>query len=385
VDMIWPELQKTRLDMVSYLQEKMRSGYERYLDEQKLEWEGGLLKTYLIEADVVEKTKDSHNQILSFLKKQSEIFNYHTEELNEENFFALVGKSRLGRQQKFDVYYADASDHRFWIVYTIGHSYRTDRFIDKLVCNSTKLDNAWFPMQFLSNIASTKGFFSGLGGRFNDSPFIKEEENQQRISMKLWGNLAKDVFEAFQSSYALRKMFSLSNVRVKRYLSKDESITDDVSFYGKITSTGQSFATHSDLIAEIYRNEYRTKIVEIIEKELAIGISQGKAASLKGDPIFIKFNRTIVNLEGFVKSLFSGISPFRLWGLQEMIGDDFARVYAVDLHVGRPLTFEIFPDAIRIFLPVGTCGNTIARFFTLFQHHYDSSADLSGGEYEHLF
>ena len=32
-----PDLQRTRLDMVYHLQDRMRSGYERYLDEQKLE------------------------------------------------------------------------------------------------------------------------------------------------------------------------------------------------------------------------------------------------------------------------------------------------------------------------------------------------------------
>ena len=56
--------------MASYLQDKMRSGYERYLDEQKLEWEGGLLKTYLVEADIVEKPTDSHNEQSGIFARQ---------------------------------------------------------------------------------------------------------------------------------------------------------------------------------------------------------------------------------------------------------------------------------------------------------------------------
>jgi hypothetical protein len=386
MNMLKPELHKTRLDMVSYLQDKMRSGYERYVDEQKLEWEGGLLKTYLVEADVLQGSRDSHYQILSFLRTQSQRFGYFAEELDEENFFALVVRSHVARQAKFDVYYVDASDYRFWVLYTVAHSNRTDHFVAKLVTNSTKLDSAWFPMQFLSDVAKTKGFFLGLGGRFNNTPFVKEEDDQLRISMKLWGNLAADVFEAFRNSTRLRKMFCLSGVRIKRYLRSEESITDDISYFGKITSIGQSFASHADLVATVYKREYRAKIVEVIEKELAIGAMPDQGiASLKGEPIFLTFGRSIVDLAAFTKALFSGTSPFRLWGLQEMVGNDFARVYAVDLHLGRPLSFEIFPDAIRIFLPVGTCGNSVARFFTLFQHHYDSSAELSGGEYEHLF
>lgn len=386
-DMIKPELRKTRLDMVYHLQDRMRSGYERYLDEQKLEWEGGLLKTYLVEADIVDKTSDSHNQILSYLRTQAENFNYSAEELEEENFFALVTRSRLGRQVKFDTYYIDASDHRFWVVYTVGHSTRTDKFMDKLVTNSTKLDNAWFPMQFLSKLVE-RGFFNGLGGRFNNDPFTKEEDDQLKISLKLWGNLAKDVFDAFQKSERLRSVFSLSSVRLKRYLKgTDESITDDINFYGKVTSMGQSFDSHLDLVNGFYREEYKAKIVQVIEKELSIGfddISTG-VALLKGEPIFVKFSNRIFDIERFTRTLFSGTTPFRLWGLQQIVKKDFARIYAVDLHLGRTLTFEVFPDTIRIFLPIGTCGNTIARFYTLFQHHYDSSAELLGGKYDNLF
>lgn len=385
--MIRVELRRTRLDMASYLQEKMRTGYERYLDEQKLEWEGGLLKTYLVEADVISKPSDYHNQILSFLSKQSELLRYSVEELDEENFFALIARSRIGRQAKSDIFYVDASDYRFWITYSIGHSSRTDRFIAKLVSHSPKLDNAWFPMQFLSKMAETKGIFTGLGGRFNNSPFAIDEEDQLRISLKLWGNLAKDVFDAFQKSDMLKRSFSLSNVRLKRYLrNPDESVTDDVNYSGKITSMGQSFDSHVDLVNAIYREEYKNTVVETIEKELSIGVDpHGGNAFLKGEPIFVSFNRTITDLEKFVKGLFSGTSPFRLWGLQEMVKKDFARVYAVDMHLGRPLTFEVFPDAIRIFLHSGTCGNSVIRFFTLFQHHYDSSAELSGGKYDHIF
>ncbi|MFC1909124.1 hypothetical protein ACFLXD_04640 [Chloroflexota bacterium] len=378
-----PDLRRTRLDMVYHLQDRMRSGYERYLDEQKLEWEGGLLKTYLVEADVVDKPRESHDQILKFLRAQAQTYNYSPEELDEENFFAILARAGSG---KYDVFYIDASDSRFWIVYTVGHSTRTDKFMEKLVTNSVKLDNSWFPMQFLSRQAE-RGLFNGLGGRFNNDPFTKEEDEQLKISMKLWGNLAKDVFDAFQDSDRLRKVFSLSSIRLKRYFKgTDESITDDVNFYGKITSMGQSFDSHLDLVNKLYKDEYKHKITEVIEKELALGIdNESGVAYLKGEPIFIKFSNKISNIESFTRKLFSGTIPFRLWGLQQVIKNDFARVYAVDLHLGKTLTFEVFSDTIRIFLPLGTCGNTIARFFTLFQHHYDSSAEALGGKYDQLF
>jgi hypothetical protein len=42
-------------------------------------------------------------------------------------------------------------------------------------------------------------------------------------------------------------------------------------------------------------------------------------------------------------------------------------------------------DAIRLYLPQGTCGNTMTRLYTNLQHYYDSQVTLISGSGESIF
>ena len=46
-------------------------------------------------------------------------------------------------------------------------------------------------------------------------------------------------------------------------------------------------------------------------------------------------------------------------------------VPAVDLHDGSVINFEITPEAMRIYLSRGSCGNTVMRLLANMQIHYD--------------
>jgi hypothetical protein len=82
--------------------------------------------------------------------------------------------------------------------------------------------------------------------------------------------------------------------------------------------------------------------------------------------------------------MFSGVEPFRLWGVPVEVGPKAFRVRAVDLHVGETVDFEVFPEVIRVYLPSGGCGNSIIRYYTNLQHTFDAkvSAESAG---ERLF
>ena len=57
------------------------------------------------------------------------------------------------------------------------------------------------------------------------------------------------------------------------------------------------------------------------------------------------------------------------------------RVHAVDLHIGAPISFEVTPELIRVYLPSGTCANSVLRLYANLQHFYDAEArafDLDG-------
>ena len=102
--------------------------------------------------------------------------------------------------------------------------------------------------------------------------------------------------------------------------------------------------------------------------------------SISGEPVNILFPRPIVDLEIFCDRVFSCAEPFRLWGVPVRLSNDSYRVSAVDLHVGSEVTFEISPDWMRIYLPKGSCGNTVIRIFTNLQHHYDAQIEAVDGD-----
>jgi hypothetical protein len=189
-----------------------------------------------------------------------------------------------------------------------------------------------------------------------------------------------------KASKALMHSLALSSIRVKYWLPnyEDESITDNFTYDGKITALGKSFVSHTNLVSKVHTNYVQT--IRSIEEEFPIQfIPKDGIPTLEGNPIIISFTRKLSDLSAFISRVFSSALPFRLWGLPEIIENDFARVYAVDLHVGHKLLFEIAQEFIRIYLPAGTCGNTIARFYTNIQQFYDSTASISGGMNEHLF
>ena len=120
------------------------------------------------------------------------------------------------------------------------------------------------------------------------------------------------------------------------------------------------------------------------EQRAAAGAPEG-VNPMSGEPFNITFSRPIGDLESFLKAVFSGTEPFRLWGAPVAIGTNYFRVTALDLHVTNRITFEVARDFMRVYLPDGSCGNTIIRLYTNLQHYYDSQVSLTAGGGETLF
>ena len=371
---------KNKTDMARYLADAMFSSYDRYRAEQKLEPDTGLLKSYFIEAHVNTENNQPHNEILTFLRQLTEYIRIQVFESEDETLFNIVhGK---------DVYYLDISDPRFWIIHTLALSTRADKLRRDLIRLSPFLDNGWLPAQFLEKVAKF-GHFRGFGAVHDETPLMVDktaETEVETMHLRLWGSSAAAVLESLRESRALMHSLALSSVRLKYWLPEfeDEAIIDNFTFDGKVTALGKSFISHINLVSKVYSDYVKT--IRSIEEEFPIQfIPEDGIPTLEGHPIIVSLTRELINIPNFISRVFSSALPFRLWGLPEIIEDDFARVYAVDLHIGHKLMFEIAKDFIRIYLPAGTCGNTIARFYTNLQQYYDSMAVISGGSREQLF
>ena len=380
--------------MAARLEEVMSHAYTELEERQRLEAGTSLLKTYLLEAH---SGNAQHRDILHVL---TAAFSAETMGRNsrgdvhetDEEFFYRIDATWSRSQAEF---YVDASDHRFWILHSISNSRKADAILHRVVANDSHLDSAWLPMQLLERVADM-GQFKGLHLDYDhrevpDVEFDVPGAPVEYLKMQLWGSRAQEVLRILRQPDAFANATTLSKVKIKHYL--DHAVDDDlfsldeIKWDGKITARGTSYQSHINLVNSIYRS-YSDK-VRGFEQRYSLRFTEqgenGGRVTMDGEALSLNFSRPINDLPRFMEALFGGTDPFRLWGVPVSIGKDYFRVTALDLHVTNRITFEVAPDFMRVYLPDGTCGNTIIRLYTNLQHYYDSQVVLSAGGGEVLF
>ncbi|NIQ82609.1 MAG: hypothetical protein GTN93_31935, partial [Anaerolineae bacterium] len=248
--------------MALFITERMRSGFSRFREEEKLEYEGGLLKTYLVEANLDGSRTGMHDAVASLL--QCSVPGASVHPTDEEALVVFSAPRRRSRQR--DTYYLDVQDPRYWMLHTLALARDSDDLVRKWISGNSRLDSAWFPMQFLDSIRRL-GQFKGYGGRFSNEPFERDEDKQHKVSMKLWGDLAAEVLAVLVRTKPLDKMFCLSSVRLKSTLEDEAFVVDDIGYSGKVTAMGDSYVSHIDLVTRVFRRQYRDIISGILEQQ----------------------------------------------------------------------------------------------------------------------
>lgn len=387
---------QTRREMAERLEEVMSHAYTNLEERQRLEAGTSLLKTYLLEAH---SGNAEHRDILRILTSafSPEMLGRHSNanvhETQEEFFYRITAQWATNNAE----FYVDASDRRFWVLHSASNSRKADKILHRVIASDTHLDCAWLPMQLLERVADM-GTFKGLHLDYDhrevpDVEFEEPDAPVEYLKMQLWGNRAREVLRILRQPDAFANATTLSKVKIKHYLDRDvddDSFSlDEVKWDGKITARGTSFQSHVNLVNSIYRS-YSEK-VRSFEARFSLrfeepAVNQPHAhMTMNGEPLTITFSRPIVDLKKFMESIFGGTDPFRLWGVPVSVGQNYFRVTALDLHVTNRITFEVAPDFIRVYLPEGSCGNTIVRLYTNLQHYYDSQVVLAAGGGETLF
>lgn len=382
---------KTRQEMAQYINDRMNKTYYELREEQQLEYESSLTKAYLVEAHLLGDV--SHDEILAFLKKAftriqtAKKYKVTIKETEEENFF----NAQIKEDNEPLIFYVDASDSRFWLIHSMDKSVSVDPLIDKLTSWNQNLDRAWLPIQLLEEI-SKLGDLRGLGLDYDrreipDVNFEIPEAPVEFLKMQLWGNKAGKVLQILREKDAFPHETTLSKVKVKFWIdgeSTSEFSLDDIKYDGKITARGTSFQSHVTLVTNLYQ-KYSDKIREL-EKHYALSYKEeGERFSISGMPINIIFPAPIKNLDLFCESVFSSTKPFRLWGIPIKLNENYVRISGFDLHVGKRISFEITPEFMRLYLPEGSCANSVVRIFTNLQHYYDSLIEAKNGDGESIF
>ncbi len=378
---------RNRREMAHALEEVMGHAYAQLGEAQRLEAETSLLKTYLLEAHANSGTHEGTLALLQSAFGQEylgERAQGQVHESEEDTFFTV--EMRLGRDAA--TFYVDTTDARYWIVHSTSKSTPTDRILQKVLSRNPKLDGVWLSMQSLESVTQL-GSFRGLGLDYDrrevpDVDFETDPTSVESLKMQLWGNRAGEIFRVLRQQEAFSGATTLSKVKVKYWLDKEadsEAFSlDDVKYDGKITARGTSFQSHISLVSTVSRSYSHT--IATFEDRFALhfDVNEHGRGILSGEALAFVFSRPIQKMEVFLERVFSGSYPFRLSGVPVHLSGGLYRVTAVDLHVSQTLTFEVTHDFMRVYLPRGCCGNTIARLYTNLQHYYDSLVELRSGE-----
>jgi len=365
----------------------MSRAYRQVLDTRRLEYESTYLKTFLLEFDW-EVARSSLNltakqellQAALTVGERGGVAVETTVEGTEEAGFYRV-TWRGGRGPDLDVYLDTSTDpdSRFWIAYTLSDSREVETLLDRLASSRPALDRVWFWPSFLSALQQ-KGEFRGIGLDYDYRRFERAagaEDPSTYLKVQVWGGPeSRRILDFLYDDPSLGDQAVLSKVRLKYWDNPEDRsrfCLEDIKYNGKFTARGSSFDAHQFLVVSA-RDEYASRVRQI-ETDYAIRWGQTDAEpALSGDAIFLRSESGgdwIRDLDLFSEVVFSGTEPFRLWGVPSSIPGGRGRlVRAVDLHTGSKIFFEVYPDAVGLYLDEAACGNTVARFLTNVQHTF---------------
>lgn len=360
----------TRKELVEQFGDRLSGYIEEYVEEKKTRT--GWLKTQILEVDISEKSfEDTFNQYLS--KAKGLIRKAKLLELNDTDFYKIQANDDA------DDIYVDALDHRFVVLYSFMKSDEFEKIIETLT-NDSVIDQSWLPQEFMLSLDQL-GLFKGYGGRFNNEFFVNEpgkslDDNPdfRSLSFKSWGH-TKRLLQLIQDDEVLKNEFALTNMRIKKAYDTqvdNDTIIDDITYSGRITSLGHSFRAHHEIITKLLR-EYKNLVVNVIENNYAVHLEDN---SVKGERLFFKLHEPLKDFNEFATKLFSGKRPFKLWGVNSYSREEFTRFEVLDMHINETFTADVFSDRIIILLEKGVCGNTILRLTTLLQQHFGSGISL---------
>jgi len=177
----------------------------------------------------------------------------------------------------------------------------------------------------------------------------------------------------------------VNSIKFSDASSQDEFAIQDVKYTGKFTTRVTSFATHARTLS-LVRSEYEDRI-QSLEDSYSLRWKDGKKGQVILEGFAINFIPEGFELpvKQFCDCVFDGSLPFRLMGFVDYLNDTSAVVDVVDMHSGGKLSFEIYPDILSVYLPEGTCGNSIARFYTNLQHFFDVRFTVEADNGDKLF
>lgn len=296
----------------------------------------------------------------------------------------------------------DCLNPRFLVFHTLSNANATDRFIfHRLTQYHPEFDLFWFPVSELERVEKREQV-NGWEAQFD--PLLEAEAHVERADQETTNEeeVADDVEAELPVQSLSRPRLNIhlelpNALTTYKQLKTQTSILPDVPLNGvlaeradeqysafararikstgKITGRGSDFSSYLQIVNGTL--DSYAAVIHKLEEKYSLHLQprnwpDGMALGLEGEPFCLRFNRDI-EIGKLINLMFNCTRPFRLMGEPERLADDYFVVDALDLHVNQPLSFEIAPGLMRIYLYEGTCGNTLVRVIRSLQHHIDAN------------
>ena len=365
-----------RRELNNLLEAAMSRSYGQLRADQRLAFGQNLLKTYLLEFDDVGEHSWPEAIAAAGL----------TVVASRDN--SVFSASRVSKKG-VAVLFCEQLSARFLACHSLSTASLADAAVATLV-RAPAFDSFWLSSQDLERLSGL-GTLRGFSTRFQDMTLTSDDEGDGRyareepnsgfplredspfaaLNLKLTGLGAERALRRLRSAPELRSSMPLASVRVRYHADADYDFfaLDDLSFNGRVTARGTSFAMHYDLLTRV-TDAYADRLAEAERLQL-----RWTAGAMVGAPLTFNLPPD-VNLPRLVDLVFSGAEPFRLLGLSNSIEGNYSSITAVDLHAGHRVDFELWPGTLRAYLRGGACANTLLRLESNLQRHLQADVVL---------
>ncbi|QGH32580.1 hypothetical protein GI584_00100 [Gracilibacillus salitolerans] len=357
-----------------------------------------LLKSYIFETFNREINEDLEFDISSL---ESLINNeYGTFKQIDECLYSIIGFN------KFPFGFIEIVNDRFFVLYALEKSSITDQLFSKIIKSSSLIDNLWISGKmfdgFLTQIAAThhpqryikmnfeySNIFNSLDEEgYIQSDYIDFDFEEDRVT-KI--NLSKELAEIKMNLPEIRNLLpEFNSIGLLKFPTRIGKGGHDFYRNGKVTNRSNSFKDHRYQITN--NINYYKNITEDLENNVWLNFenisapSKSESLNFNGLPVSFKFSKKLneSTFNKFVDVTFrKGQEPFKIIGNPIRLNNERVHVYGTDLHLWQEVILDLSCDEFIMFLPRGTCGNTIHRMVTNIQRYLDPAVTITIGNIDY--
>ncbi|WP_020061686.1 hypothetical protein [Bacillus sp. 123MFChir2] len=309
----------------------------------------------------------------------------------DEKFFVLGNK-------KSPFGFLEIINNRFFVIYSIDNADYSDKVANNIVKNSSLVDSLWVSGKmfnsFLHQVKNQHHLNRYIKMNFEYQNIYNLHVNEGQLEYKedyvmeepTKISLSKEIGEITEHIDLIRKILpEFNSITSMRFPTLCKGGKGGHHFYynGKVTNRSNNFMDHRHQIFETV-NTYQ-KITEDIESNVWLDYELIKSPnnqynfSFQGSPIVFKFGKRLKRnvFRNFIESTFpKGKEPFKILAEPQWISEERVHIYGVDLHLWQEVMMDLSLDEFTVFIPKGTCGNTVHRLATNFQKYLDPTIEI---------